>query len=1276
MQFVSNGPDIPNALLQAHEEGRVVFFCGAGISYPAGLPGFAGLVEQIYQSIGTQYSANEQEAFNNERYDVTLDLLERRLPKQREGLAMRKALANVLKPKLNIEAATDTHSSLLGLAKSREGALRLVTTNFDRLFHAAAKQPFQSYCAPMMPIPKNNRWNGVVYLHGLLPEVLNDETALNQIVVTSGDFGLAYLVERWAARFASELFRNYVVCFVGYSLNDPVLRYMMDALAADRMMGVVTPQAWVLTDCKSGEEQQKIIEWEVKGVKPILYQLTTSNDHSVLHQTLQKWANTYRDGVLGKESIVGKHALSLPMSSTQQENFIGRMMWALSDKSALPAKHFAELIPPPPLDWLLGPFSEQFFGYGDLPDFGVHPQSKVNDALSFSLIQRPAPYELAPQMMLASNGREHSKWDGVMFQLSRWLLRYLDDPQLILWVVQRGGQLHPRMTEMIEDKLNEYSLMERNNNTEKLEEIRSQSPKAIPGTLMRTLWMLLIGGKVKNMGEIYIDPYRWKRLFEQNGPTVRLRQQLRQLIAPKLRLSETIPIEIKDDIPNQPTRMSQLLNVEVVLNAEHVFLALRDIDENLWKTALPLLLEDFQQLLIDTLVLLNEIGDASDPIDPSLWHLPSISPHPQNRVFQDWVHLIEYLRDAWLELRSSNNRRAVQIAMAWFELPFPTFKRLALFAASQDDSIPPDQWVGWLLNDDALCLWSMNFQREVCRLLVLQGNKLEGNIQERLEVQILTGPISHIYDNLKPELKEEFKSESVWIRLCKLKESGLVLGKFAEIGFNNLLKSNPQIQQLGCGDRVEFIVWSENPGVKSYVDKRIPNEAPRNRKELVQWLKKPPPESNMFFKDTWGDVCGSRFYTSLFALCDLAREDVWPAKRWGQALNTWSEEKMIIRSWRWAAPVVLKMPDTIFQEIAKHVTWWIQIVSNTINVHEDILLKLCNRVMDLPTKDETEVSPSSEFKEKPVSAAINHPIGQATLALVRLFFKKCPNDNDQIPSDIKQLFTMICREKESRLRHGRVILGSQLITLFRVDRSWTEKDLVPFFSWSNLDEAKGMWESFLRSPRLYSPLMLLLKPDFLNCAKHYDELGDYPGQFASLLTLAALEGIEGYSEDDFRVAMQALPQAGLEVCALNLVQALNGAGNQGEDYWKNRVLPLWKNVWPKSFDRVTPRMTDLLIKLTIAARSEFPVALDAVKDWINSSTNLLSFVPDLYISGLCAQFPEAALVLLNTVICDQRWVPQELGLCLVQIVKEMPHLARDTRYQKIETFWRMNRWDG
>jgi NAD-dependent SIR2 family protein deacetylase len=51
MQFIKSGPDIPERLLQAHEDGRVVFFCGAGISYPAKLPDFTGLVSGIFSKL-------------------------------------------------------------------------------------------------------------------------------------------------------------------------------------------------------------------------------------------------------------------------------------------------------------------------------------------------------------------------------------------------------------------------------------------------------------------------------------------------------------------------------------------------------------------------------------------------------------------------------------------------------------------------------------------------------------------------------------------------------------------------------------------------------------------------------------------------------------------------------------------------------------------------------------------------------------------------------------------------------------------------------------------------------------------------------------------------------------------------------------------------------------------------------------------------------------------------------------------------------------------------
>ncbi|WP_251275654.1 hypothetical protein, partial [Enterobacter hormaechei] len=66
---------------------------------------------------------------------------------------------------------------------------------------------------------------------------------------------------------------------------------MMDALAADRMLGEVTPQAWAFGDCEAGKEHLKTIEWEAKGVRPILYRVQpATHDHSALHDTIRTWA--------------------------------------------------------------------------------------------------------------------------------------------------------------------------------------------------------------------------------------------------------------------------------------------------------------------------------------------------------------------------------------------------------------------------------------------------------------------------------------------------------------------------------------------------------------------------------------------------------------------------------------------------------------------------------------------------------------------------------------------------------------------------------------------------------------------------------------------------------------------------------------------------------------------------------------------------------------------------------------------------------------------------
>lgn len=1274
MQFITHGPDIPDELLQAHEEGRVVFFCGAGISYPAGLPGFKGLVEKIYRMNGTGLSDsdNEREAFDRGQFDATLDLLERRLPGQR--LAVRRALAKALKPKLRRKGATDTQAALLRLARSREGALRLVTTNFDRVFHSAAKrtdQAFHTYAAPMLPIPKNSRWDGLVYLHGVLP-AKSDDSTLNRLVVTSGDFGLAYLTERWAARFVSELFRNYVVCFVGYSINDPVLRYMMDALAADRMLGEITPQAWALGDCEPGREKSKTIEWEAKGVAPILYNVPAgTNDHSALHLTLQAWADTYRDGVQGKEAIIVKHALARPQDSTRQDDFVGRVLWALSDKSGLPAKRFADFNPVPSLDWLLDAFSDDCFQHSDLGRFDVPARNEEDAKLRFSLIRRPAPYNRAPLMQLVSAGVTDSQWDDVMLNLACWLVRHLGDPRLVIWVAQHGGVLHGRWQWLIEHELDRIASLEYEGKIAELDEIRSQAPNAIPSSLMRTLWRLLLSGRVKSPW-CDADLYRWQNRLKREGLTTTLRLELRRLLAPQVVLKKPIRWGEEEARSDEPLSLRQLVDSELVLAADHVQSTLRDLDDEDWKASLPQLLEDFQQLLRDALDLLSELGEADARSDRSSWDLPSITPHWQNRGFHDWVTLIELLRDSWLLVRTNDTIRAAQVAQSWFELPYPAFKRLALFAASQNDCIPPERWVEWLLVDDSRWLWSMDTGREVCRLFVLQGQQLKGAAQESLEAAILAGPPRDMYrDDLEPARWRDIVSRAVWLHLAKLNVSGLTLGEFATERLEDLSATYPQ-WQMAANERDEFSHWMSGTGDPDYEESQEVDIAPRKRRELVKWLTKPESQHRPFYEDTWRDVCRTRFFHSLFALSDLAQEEVWPTGRWREALQAWAEDDMVLRSWRYVAPLVQAAPDTVLQEIDHAVTRWIEAASKSLNCHEGILLDLCRRVLALPLEADlgARIIRNGIEIHDPVGSAINHPVGHVTQALINIWFKQHPNDNDLLPGNIEPFFTRLCDVRVERFRHARVLMGSHLIAFFRVDRIWTQQYLLPLLSWENPDEAKGVWEGFLWSPRLHQPLLEAFKIPFLESASHYYDLGEHRQQFAAFLTYAALGLADGYTVEDFRVAIGALPQEGLERVAQALSQAVEGTSDQREDYWKNRARPFWQQIWPKSRNLATPRIAESLIRLVIATRGEFPSALVMVQDWLQPIEHPYYAVHLLYESGLCRQFPVEALQLLSLVINDQLWTARDIGECLDGIVQAAPELVQDARYQRLREYMR------
>lgn len=1255
MQFVRNGPDIPERLLQAHEDGRVVFFCGAGISYPARLPSFSGLVDSLYKALSITPSPVQLSAIKAGQLDTAVGLLEADVVGGREKV--RRSLASILIPDLTTRNATATHEALLTLSRNREGRTRLITTNFDRVFEEvklAKSLSLPDFKAPLLPVPKM-RWDGLVYLHGLLPAAPT-ASDLDQLVVSSGDFGLAYLTERWAARFVSELFRSFTVCFVGYSINDPVLRYMMDALAADRLLGESPPEMFAFGSYAKGKELERANEWKAKNVTPILYR--EHQHHAYLHKTLRAWAATYRDGVRGKERIVVESAIAHPMASTKQDNFVGRMLWALSDPGGLPAKRFAEIDPVPSLDWL-EPLSQEIYSHADLGRFAVAPQAVVDDTLAYSLTSRPAPYPLAPWMKVVDTGYRGSRWDAVMHQLACWLLRHLDDPKLLIWLIKQGGQLHDKLVWLIERRFDELDNLAATGDTIELDHIRESAPKAIPRPAMRTLWRLLLNGHVRSQRHD-LSLYRWRDQFKHDGLTTSVRLALRETLTPYLSLREPFHRSSTDDDDGAQTRIRSIVEWEVVLASDHVHSGLRDLprDEQ-WAAALPELLDDFSGLLRDALDLMRELGGVDSDYDQSYINQPSISDHSQNKDYHDWTALIELTRDAWLATAEKHSKRALLVAESWAYGPYPVFRRLAFFAATQVRIVPPRLGIDWLLMDENRGLWSEETRRETIRLLVSLAPQLDKAMLTELEQAILSGPPRSMYRaDLDPDDWNRISDRCVWLRLAKIAHTGVPLSQAGQSRLDEL--SAKHQWQLAADESDEFPFWMGGGWRGDHDPWKKFNQIPRTRRGVLDYLLAHPVLDNSQ-QDDWRKLCSEMFRPTAHALCRLTKQNSWPQERWRDALQAWGEESLRSRSWKYMAPILINAPAGFIQALPHAISWWLQAVAKNVTYHEEHFLKLAQLILSLEFEQ-------NDNADDPVFRAINHPIGHVTQALLDWWYCYKPEDGQGLPEPIKAIFTRLCDIRVAKFKHARVILAAHTLTLFRVDKSWSEQNLLPLLDWHRSEtEAQAAWEGFLWSPRLYRPLMEAIRPNFLDTANHYTQLGKHKAQFAAFLTFAALDAGDTFTITQLATAIRGLPEDGLRTSAQTLVRALEGAGDQIEDYWKNRVLPFWEKIWPKSNEHASSANTDSLARLCIAAGTEFPSAMAAIGNWLRVAKHPDYAIRHLQKSGLPSRFPDEALQLLFLILGDQTpWLPPELRQCLDAIEVTVPNSRQDYRFMRID----------
>lgn len=1214
MKWVRGGPDLPEELLQLLEDGRLVLFCGAGVSYPAGLPGFRGLVERVYQQTHEVKSELEQAEFERLNFDRVLGLLESRIGYQ----TVRRAVLDSLR--LAPEADVATHRSLLALATTREGVCRLVTTNFDQGFEIARSTGIVIDTAPKLPVPKVGVWNSVVHLHGRISDADPDGRSL---VLTSADFGAAYLTERWASRFLSELFRRFTVLFVGYSVEDPVVRYMMDAFAADRALGEGVGKAFVLAGCAEGDGEKEARAWQAKGVTPLLYH--SRDNHAALHQTLSKWAECHSRGLLGKESIIQEHANKIPTKPFDQDPVVSQVVWALREESGHVASVFARLDPAPPVEWF-DVFEEQ-----GLLSLSCTPSAAGdNRGWAVPLVDAGGRTTSAPGL------------NPITRALGEWLIRHLDKPAVLDWVLRSGSVLHPEFRWIIRRRLAENPNM---------------------SAALRQLWRVLASEAELVRSNVHGFSFDLHGPLSSGEWDLQLRQGVVDALSPVLELRPSIHRVMFPDDPRDDEAISHFAEVEVVPRCRDSARLLIDaISRSAQRQQVLSDLADDVTSLLKQVMLLCEMMQKAGPLwDWSYSDQPSISPHSQNSGLREWTVLLELCRDAWTALRHTDALRARRLVERWRTLPYPVFRRLCLFAMVESDLYSPVECLDYILEDDGWWLWSVYVYREKFRLLNRIWPRLGNERATELVERIVTGPPRSMFrDDLSGEDFKRIVDREVWLHLSKLKRTGRSLPEPGNARLIELSARYPE-WRLDDEDRSEFTVWMEGG------------------------FGEPPVEKQDEFVNVTDDVVIERLGATELRSEDLARwrhllivdparasallarmaeNGAWKAKIWQAVLETFGVQKQTLPQWPTLGPVLANAPDSLLEEVRVPLAWCLKEVAEAAEADSRPLFW---EVWDRLQPHAFRAAP--EDVTDALTAALNTPSGHVTQALLDCVASTRPQLASDLPDDVWGRLTLLLRGDGQSFKLARVLLASRLAWFHSLNSAWVEEHFLPYFDWTKSPEAPGVWHGYLWQARITPELWPHIKTHFLAALRERHRLGRSDERICQLFGAICVNRPEWLTTEETREALRSLDGKGRAVVAHVVWKRLEGAGAQSEALWKDQIGPWLDRVWPKDLAMRDP---DSSLNLAVAATytgASFRTAVGVITPLLVPAEHCSLLWERLLDAGIAEREPQATLKLAGAIVdVEWRWPDPKLREILNQIQAADAAAAGQPVFRKLSEY--------
>ncbi|MCW7548672.1 SIR2 family protein [Photorhabdus sp. APURE] len=1149
------------------------------------------------------------------------------------------------------------HALIKRISSNKSGVPQIVTTNFDRLFEVGQKGvKLTRHVPPAFPdLNFGSKIEGITYLHGRLVEAASEN---HPYVLSSADFGRAYLSEGWATNFIKLLLDHYIVVLVGYQAEDPPVKYLLQGLNHDGQYDRSRLYAF-----DRGLPEEIEAKWRDRGVTAIAY-----SDHPVFWKSMEAWAERADDPRRWRASIISKSQQDPKILTPHERGQVAHVL-----RTAQGARLFAEAEPRPHPEWICvmdanirsakkkkrySEFDEadaETFdpqdAYGlddDLKDISDDERKKGirNDNLIIwrdednnphDFHRLAGPFETIPKRLA---------------HLITWLGKSIDSPVIAWWAI-RQNRLHPHLLKQFEWQTGYLGSVHKG---------------------VRHIWNLIIEHHQDPRNYHYDNGwYELKARIDAEGWTASVLREFRRVMTPRLEIKPPYGLgHVRPPkSPWEEIHLSELGQYEVVFTERHN----EDID-----VPDDVLLQVFDILEKQLTIASGLLEDIEE------FYFPTPSCYPDREVegeeffnksaeiFIWFIRLYDRVAAKWPELANAH-------ATIWPATEQYYFRKLKLYAFSKTNVFGADHVAKEVLSLEHKDFWDTNVTRELLFLLADRWKEFSHENQDQIIERILTGPNQFPYWSDEEFLEEREVLAAKYARYLELQGCEL-----AEIYSDRLAVMIKRISAwndgwatsvvISWGSRTGWVGTDEKPDV--VLDLPLNEIIPKAREELKQ-------ENDDFTrKRPFTGLVKENPWKALSALTIAGKTDDYPEEFWSSMISELPADIKPRLMWVFLNRVA-RLPNTVIVELRHTLSRWLeQNLIATLKFDADLGWTVYDRIVEGILSGEANATKSGlgeihrggeviNQSRRTFSHAINGPVGKCTQAL----FQAIPGAEQQagslIPDYIKSRIEHLFTAPGEGADHAVAITASKLNWLMFVDPSWTEEHLIPMLAFEHLS-SEPAWNGFLHdghvpSPplaRLIKPLLLKLIPWLERCSWE----GDYSvvaAQWLGFLRVFHPDEPGGLSRREIRSILRVMT----DETRNRFLFWLGLVGQKNENGWTKHVIPLISEDWPKEHRYRTTASVKAWIGLLDDTGDSFPSVYEAVKMFlVPVETDNRPFYRFSQEFGnkvpITAYFPETTLDLMNRITpLSLTRPPYELQKVLALIEEVEPSLVTDPRYLRL-----------